>query len=774
MAKTTRFQVVLWQMASGLFTGRLLDEDDDGVAVGATRKEVLSQLKDYLQAYHKCFGYVFDPEFKSPKLRKVKLSVYPEYAEDTGPKQKQEKDKKRTFACERVRLRLPCVTGERAPGLFTALLPTIDVAFDYHDEESFGELAEHYVKAELKGETPQALSRCLPPELVELDEVVVSIKERPDNDTDDDATEQLRAIADHLGARTFRRGSRTWERQDEVVRLESILGEDGTSVCLVGESGSGKTSILTEAAKRIELHRTQRDSGKSAPKLFWLTSAGRIVSGMRYLGQWEERFEDAVKELGQIRGILCVENLLDLVQLGGEGPESSIGALILPFVQNGELRLVAEATPRELEACDRMLAGLVDSLQLLRLAPLEESKSLRLMRHASSFFEQQEKVTFAPEAIDSIYQMFKRFQPYVAFPGKVMDFMGQLAEAAHDRNETAITTNDVRASFGQVTGLPEAFLRDDVSLEEGQLMKDLSGQVIGQDEAVRSVTGILTKFKSGLNDPRRPLGVFLFCGPTGVGKTALVRALGNLLFAGKPEKDRLIRLDMSEYAGYDASLRLLGNPLGKPSDLIRRLRANPFTVLLLDEIEKASDAVFDIFLNVFEEGRLTDAFGRATSFHSSIIIMTSNLGASASGPLGFGNQGQQSLPSSVDHSAVKQFFRPEFFNRLDRVVTFQALSHDVIRQVTVKELDEIGLREGLLDRNLTLVFSDELIDSVARAGFDPTYGARPLQRKIEEMVTTTLARFLVEHPGLEKQTLQLSLVNDKVCLKAVSNKEMSD
>ncbi|MFT4550779.1 MAG: ATP-dependent Clp protease ATP-binding subunit ClpC [Verrucomicrobiales bacterium] len=756
MATTYRYPAFLWQNHDGLHTGRLLDDDDDATAVAPTRKGVIDQLKEYLQFVHANEDdyWVPDVEFLDPEKKVVKIHIHPEY-----------RDKNRTYACkESIELRLPCVIGKRSTGLRCAILPTIDVEFDFNDPDSFGKLAAHYVQNALSEKSPRELSRDLPPATVELTEVVITAKTKKRRLRQEIEVPNLASIADPATSRDLRRSMRTWERESEMRSIVEILREEATNLCILGQAGSGKTSVLIEAARKIEAERASRlDSGEQRPQVFWLTSAGRLIAGMQYLGQWQERFESAIDELSRLRGILCFENLHDLFRLGGSEPESSIAAFIAPFVKNGELRIVAEATREELDACDRLLPGLVDQLQLFDLPDFDEASSQRVLHRAAEALTRDQPVNFSTTAADTVGQLFNRFQPYIAFPGKVVQFMREVATQAIESGNPDILPDSVRKQFCKSTGLPELFLDDAVPLTKSDIESSLSHDILGQTEALQTIANMLVKFKVGMNDPRRPLGVFLFTGPTGVGKTAVVRALGNLLFGEKPENERLVRLDMSEYADYDAPMRLLGNPFGQPSELIRQIRANPFTILLLDEIEKASEEVFDVFLNVFEEARLTDAFGRSTAFNSTIIIMTSNLGAKSSGALGFGDHDSADIAAArTDPAVAKQFFRPEFFNRLDRMVTFEPLRYETVIDITRKELADLARREGISSRGIELEWDKELIKHLAATGFDPKYGARPLQRKIEEIIVVPLSRFMAEHPAIGQTKLLVRIGEEAV------------
>lgn len=743
MATTYRFPVILWEDHAGLYTGRLLDEDQDGVAVGATRSDVLRQLSSYIAHLHEDDKHWFSPDFLKPKLRKLTFKLFPEYQEGET-----------TYASkDAVELRLPCVTGERESGHFTALLPTIDVAFEYHDQRSLTKLAAHYVRAEAKGKTPQELSRFLPPPVIALDEIVVSLREAKRSFFDEADIETLTKIADPLVQRDRSRITRVWEREDEIRNLAQWLSQDDGHLCLVGEPGCGKTAILAEAARQVEASLPVPGDFKTGmrPSRFWHSNGARIIAGMAYLGQWEERLEAALHELAQLRGILCLSNLLELLQVGGSGPEASIGAFILPLLQEGGIRLVVEATSSEMDACDRLLPGLVDLFRVIQVETLDDDAAERLLAKGCDHLADRHQLECDAGVSQSTHSLFRRFQPYAAFPGKALDFLNKAAEHAKQQRRNALDSAWIQEEFGRATGLPTAFLSDAVPYDADTYAESLSRRILGQPEAIRSMVACLTRFKAGLHDPNRPLGVYLFAGPTGVGKTALVRAMGDLLFENLPESERIVRLDMSEYASFDASARLLGDPYGKPSELIRRIRAQPFTVLLFDEIEKASEEVFDVLLNVFEEGRLTDALGRVTSFQSALIVMTSNLGAEGRQTIRF-----EADSAGTDRDAIKRFFRPEFFNRLDEVLYFAPLEHTIIREITRKEIAELAEREGLHDREITLHADEALIDALSAAGFDPKLGARPLQRTIEEVVTAALAHYLLANTGLHQVSLRLS------------------
>ncbi|MBI3267986.1 MAG: AAA family ATPase [Planctomycetes bacterium] len=735
-----RYPVLVWEDPSGSYTAALVEDARNVAAVGSTPESAMEQLEAFIAWEAREEEDRPPPDFEEPRLLEFSVAVWPEY-----------RDGERVFPCEEpIQLRVPCVYGRQEGGLRVASLPTLGLRFHYYEAGSLRRFVEHAVQEALKGSTPAALAPYLPPRSVELRELTVHGGKRRRKGAPRSAPATLATVAEPLGERAVRRQyTKAWGRDAEVTALARRLGREKASLLLVGETGVGKTATLAEAVRKVESGGERAEGGEPGPRhRFWLTRAARLLAGMKYLGQWQERCEAVIEELASEDGALCVDSLLDLVRLGGHGPVDSLAAFFLPYLRRGEVRMVAEATPREVDACRRLLPGFVEAFELVRIEEPDRRTALDILDRVAEAATRDRGLAIEHGVTERVQRLFARFAPYQAFPGRAAAFLAAALEKAGRRRAKALTAEDVVDAFVLRTGLPELFLRDEVPLGHDEVLAEFRAQVIGQEEACRAAAGLVTTFKAGMNDPARPLGVLLFCGPTGVGKTELAKALARYFFGhGEGAERRLVRFDMSEYAGGDAAERLLGEPDGlgdgggggEAGGLARRLREQPFSVVLFDEIEKAAPEVFDLLLGVFDEGRLADRFGRTTSFRSAVLVMTSNLGAEAKDAPGFKPEREPSYSAEA-----LSFFRPEFFNRLDAVVTFRPLSRESVLALASKELGQVALREGLEKARVRLSWTPALVESLAREGYDRRYGARPLQRTIERRVVTPLARWLVE------------------------------
>ena len=776
---TYQYPVLTWRDAAGSFTAALIGDLETAAANAPTKPEALRQLKELLdwRAEHEPWGV--DPDLKETSLIEVKVEVRPQY-----------KSGKRIIPSpDAVWLRVPCVTGKQESGLRLCVVPHLQVQFNFQDAADLKGLIAHYVKDAVQGFTPAQLAACLPPAECSLEEVTIRLvgeRVRRVAPADRPELKILFTVADPLLHDAGRKSaaSAAYGREVLAETLARKLTSEKVNVLLVGESGVGKSTLLADAVKRIARQaRTQSgesedaDDEQSERELrtyrFWRGSAARLIAGMRYLGEWEKRCESFINQLHAISGVFCAENLLELLQVGGQGAGDSVGAFLLPYLQRGELRLAAEATPEEVQACRRLLPGLLDAFQIVEVPAFDDATAEQVLQRIITTHAAAAKLEVEPGVAALTHRLFKRFQPYTAFPGPAANFIRKLGENSRSlssgvrvrdpqRVELAaplrvtgprsVTTQEVIAQFVKLTGLPEIFLRDELLLPIAEVKDRFTAQIIGQPDAVTAAARLIASIKTGLTDPGRPLGVLLFCGPTGVGKTALAKSLVEFCFGAGGAKDRLVRLDMSEYGGWGAAQRLLQNPEGRPAAWIERVRRQPFGVVLFDEIEKAAPEVFDVLLGLLDEGRITDRFGRVTWFRSAIILMTSNLGSSATSSAGFGAQ-----VGPRYESEVAKFFRPEFFNRLDGVIAFKSLAPAEVESITRKELSELAAREGLAAANLNLTWSEQLVTALARAGYDHRFGARPLQRVIENRVAVPLARWRVANPKVRNATLHLEL-----------------
>ncbi|MEY3176016.1 MAG: ATP-dependent Clp protease ATP-binding subunit ClpC [Planctomycetota bacterium] len=749
---TCSFPVLVWKNSAGIYTASLV-EYAAPAAVAASAKSALEQLKSFVEWQYRQEPAPPLPELRDAKLVQYRVSVRPEYQDAVSGR--------RYPVSLPVELRVHCVLGKQSEdNRFASIpIPGLRLQLTRYDEPDV--FVPRMVQRWFEDRAPGELAAFAPPDEVLLELIHVTIQPPVRSQRLQLRTPQLEKIADPLGETHVRSlYGRAWERDDEVREFATRLQREQGSWLLVGEAGSGRTTLLCEAVRQIErdLHGEQRVTADTPSVLrparrFWQTSAGRLIAGMMYLGEWQERLEGVIGELADIDGVLCIESLPELLRTGGRESTDSLAAFCTPYLQRGELRMIAEVTPAQLDACRRLLPGFVDLFHVQTLKTLTSQQAVRVLERVAENAAAISGIRVAPQAAARVVRLFERFQSWQVFPGAVATFWKDLLDRSERKPDRSLCEDDVLTEFLKRTGLPEKFLRDEVRVLRATVLQQFESEIIGQPGACAAAADMVIQFKAGLNDPQRPLGVLLFCGPTGVGKTELAKAISRCLFGGngperpgdatmeRTEVPRMLRLDMSEYSGPWAADRLLLKSDGDSSDFIQQIRRQPFTVLLMDEIEKAHPAVFDVLMNVFDEGRLTDRFGRVTWFRSTVIILTSNLGSVSNGSVGFGGSSQQS--AARHEAAVREFFRPEFFNRLDRVVTFDPLSERAIEGITENEMRRIAGREGLSRRGVQLTWTADVVSHLARTAFDPRYGARPLQRALESLIVAPLAARIV-------------------------------
>jgi ATP-dependent Clp protease ATP-binding subunit ClpC len=382
------------------------------------------------------------------------------------------------------------------------------------------------------------------------------------------------------------------------------------------------------------------------------------------------------------------------------------------------------------------------SLDVIRLEPQTEEDTRALARALVARLSEQTRVAVDAASADVAVDSARQYLSSTGFPGAALQLIKLTARRA-DRARAGLTPEEVVATLSQLTGLPTSILDGNEHLDLASIRGFLASRVIGQDEATDSIVARIAMLKAGLSDPARPIGVFLFAGPTGTGKTELAKSTAEYLFGSG---DRLVRLDMSEFQTPESVASILGGAdQGDAETLISSIRKQPFSVVLLDEFEKAHPRIWDLFLQVFDDGRLTDHLGQVADFRHCLIILTSNLGATSHQSSGFGFASASDVFTNDQvMRAIAQTYRPEFRNRLDKVIVFRPLSRDLMRIILRKELNQVLERRGLKDRAWAVEWEASALEFLLEKGFSPEMGARPLKRAIEQHVIAPLAATIVE------------------------------
>ncbi|MBM3458335.1 MAG: PCRF domain-containing protein, partial [Armatimonadetes bacterium] len=573
----------------------------------------------------------------------------------------------------------------------------------------------------------------------------------------------------------------TWQRLGSAVRrddlveqmLTTLAGERQNSLLLVGNSDVGKTALVHEVARRLAEGRVPENL---VGRQLWSVTANNLIAGMKYIGEWQGRTQKLIQQVRRGRQIVYMGDPTEILDAGRwSESDNNMGRFLRPYLENGELVLILEASPETAAAESRREPSFFQAFRRLEVLETNDVDTLAILNAAARRLETEHPVRVEPSALGALFDLTRRFMPYRAFPGKAARLLDQMVRDLGGVEGSEVRTlgrPDAIAAFTRATGLPELLLSDEAPLRVPDVRTHFAERLLGQPDAVDSMVDLITVLKAGLNDPQKPLGSFFFVGPTGVGKTEMAKVLAEFLFGSR---DRMVRFDMSEYAAADALPRLIGSAWQRDDqgELTRRVREQPFCVVLLDEVEKAHPEVFDALLSVLGEGRLTDPDGRTTDFRNAIVIMTSNLGASRRElqSIGFGRPGEpEASVAALRAHFIKEaeaFFRPEFFNRMDRIVIFRPLTPEAMRQITRRELGKLLMREGIVRRNLLVEVEDPVIEQLLQQGFHARYGARPLQREIEKAVILPLARLLVDQEADHRHLIRFSCREGKIHLTRV-------
>jgi ATP-dependent Clp protease ATP-binding subunit ClpC len=527
-----------------------------------------------------------------------------------------------------------------------------------------------------------------------------------------------------------------------VQALEAALTErEPRSILVVGESGVGKSAIVRALGRRLQQHGW----------VVFEAGGGDLIAGQVFIGSLEERLRKLVQQIGGQRRVLWYVPEFHGLYWAGRSMHNETSALdyLLPHLEQGRILMIGETHPAAYERLVTLKPRCVTALEARRVEPLPTEATLALARDWARLHTPSQGPDLLPEA--TLREALHLAQQYLgdqAAPGSLLKFLDttrrRLVGGAHAGPSGAIQVDDLIVTLTQLTGLPESILDDRHNLDLDALRRLFERRVLGQPEAAACLVDRVAMIKAGLTDPTRPQGVFLFAGPTGTGKTEIAKTLAEFLFGSA---GRMIRIDMSEMESPDSLHRLLGSVDGRMQGaLVDQIRRQPFSVVLLDEFEKAHPNVWDLFLQVFDDGRLTDRMGNTADFRQAIVIMTSNLGGritSGAAP-GFVHDGAPFRAADIER-AIGQAFRPEFLNRIDRVVVFHPLGRETMREILHKELDEVTRRRGLRSRSWAIEWDDDAIEFLLAKGFTPDLGARPLKRAIERYLLSPLAVTIVDH-----------------------------
>ena len=580
-------------------------------------------------------------------------------------------------------------------------------------------------------------------------------------------------------------------RETEIARVIEILGRrKKNNPMLIGEPGVGKSAIVEGIALRIA---GGSISPALAKKRLISLDIASVVAGTKYRGDFEKRLKAIIKEASTNPDlILFIDEFHTIVGAGGAQGSLDAANMLKPALARGELHCIGATTMDEFAKIVEKDGALDRRFQKIVVEPTDIPHSISILERIKGNYEQFHSVTYTDEAIEACVRLTDRYVTDKFLPDKAIDAMDEagsmvrLSLTKDKKTGNAVDAEDIATVVSKMTGIPVNKVAES---ERGRILKmksRLKSRIIGQDEAIDKVVRAIQRNRAGLKDPDRPIGTFLFFGPTGVGKTQLAKCLAEYLF---DSEENMVRIDMSEYMEKFTVSRLIGAPPGyvgyeEGGQLSERVRRKPYCVVLLDEIEKAHPDIFNILLQVLDDGHLTDSNGRRVNFKNTIVIMTSNVGSReleeyGSG-VGFATAGKNVVQNrqGVLEKAIKKSFPPEFINRVDEQVFFRTLTKEDIEQIIDIELRELRSRAEEAGYKLNITPSAKRF--IADAGYDPAFGARPLKRAVMRYVEDPVSEFILSDTLLtgrrkgkeaaEPRTLKVGLSPDKESI-VVSLKE---
>jgi ATP-dependent Clp protease ATP-binding subunit ClpC len=581
-------------------------------------------------------------------------------------------------------------------------------------------------------------------------------------------------------------------REKEIERMIQILGRrKKNNPILIGEAGVGKSAVVEGLATRIATGDVPAPlKGK---KLISLDMAS-LVAGTKFRGEFEERLKALVDELAQRKEtIVFIDEVHTIVGAGSSQGSLDVANILKPALARGDVQCIGATTLDEYREHIEKDGALERRFQKILIEPASKEQTLEILRRIAPHYEHHHSVTYTDEALRACVDLTERYITDRHFPDKAIDALDEAgakaggisttspsagaegtppSQGGESPARTEITAADIEQVITTMTGIPVERVSQGEGVRLCRLEGHLSEVVVGQGEAVSKVARSIVRSRSGLKDPSKPIGVFMFVGPTGVGKTLLAKELSKWMF---DRPDALIRIDMSEYSEKHNVSRLIGSPpgyvgYGEGGQLTEAVRRQPYSVVLLDEIEKAHPDVFGVMLQMFDDGHLTDGLGRKVDFRNTIIIMTSNVGSRAlamrAPAVGFSTSAsaaREAAGHEADYrNALEQTFAPEFINRIDDIVIFNTLASDDVARVVELELAGLSARAAGLGYNLEV--SEAAKNELAVLGYEPEYGVRSLKRAILDRVEEPLAQMIVSgeiHPG---ETIDIGVADEEIRL----------